>query len=132
MADPQPTNGSNAQQIVVVPADTRAAQPELVELILHSESMNDDERRYWIDILPAMNPEQVGKLKDILVRERDQLAAIDAKYATDMSRAADAQALRHMGDERHKKLSERASTESDARATEALDAQKLLDQMDKV
>lgn len=117
---------------VIVPADVRARFGDLIDLILASESMNDDERRYWIDILPAMNEEQVAKLRDILVRERDQLAAIDAKYANDMSRLADAKAARHLGDERRERQGRRESTEAQAREEEAKAAEELLGKMDDV
>jgi hypothetical protein len=64
-----------------VSADLRLKHPELVELILQSESMDDAERQQWIDELPGMTVEQCERLKAILVNERDQLKAIDAKYA---------------------------------------------------
>lgn len=116
-------------QPIIVPADVRAAHGEIVDLILASESMNDDERRYWLDILPAMTPEQIAKLKDILVRERDQLQAIDAKYSKDMTSLADAQAVRQTGEERQKRMQERSATEAEAKATEEKAAENLLDEM---
>ena len=122
------TSGGSAVPIVV-PADVRAKFGELVDMILASESMNDDERRYWIDILPVMKEDQISKLRDILVRERDQLAAIDAKYAQDMSNVADAQATQQMGEQRKQRIDERASTEAQAKQTEEEAAQSLLDQM---
>ncbi len=122
-----PTGGS---QPIIVSADTRAKHGEIVDLILASESMNDDERRYWIDILPVMTTEQIAKLRDILTREKEQLAAIDAKYATDMSQLADAQAMRQMGDERRQRSRERASAEEQAKATELQAAEDLLNRTD--
>ncbi len=53
----------------------------LVTLIIKSESMNDEERQYWFNLTEVMNTEQVEKLRDILIRERDKLAEIEAKYA---------------------------------------------------
>ncbi len=114
---------------IIVAADTRAKHGELVDFILASESMNDDERRYWIDILPVMSDEQITKLRDILVRERDQLAAIDAKYSQDMTNVADAQAIRQTGEERKQRQDERSSAEAQAEATEEQVAEGLLDQM---
>jgi hypothetical protein len=70
------------QSSTPVPPQTQQQFPNLVALILKSESMNDEERKYWINILPAMTPEQQTSLTEILTNERDQLAAIDAKYAT--------------------------------------------------
>ena len=54
---------------------------QLVQLIMESESMNDDERQYWFNLFDVMSPEQVQKLRDILTRERDKLAEIENKYA---------------------------------------------------
>jgi len=54
--------------------------PALVDLILKSESMNDSERQYWFNLSEVMNTAQVEKLRDILTRERQKLAEIDAKY----------------------------------------------------
>ena len=53
---------------------------ELIKLIRGSESMDDKERSYWINILPKMTSEQRAELKKILVKERDDLAEIDRKY----------------------------------------------------
>lgn len=43
--------------------------------------MNNEERQYWINILPVMTPEQIKNLDDILTNEKKQLAAIDEKYS---------------------------------------------------
>ncbi|MDH3324659.1 MAG: hypothetical protein OEL89_03410 [Candidatus Peregrinibacteria bacterium] len=64
----------------VVPEKLLANDPALVELILKSESMNDDERQYWLNLTDVMTGEQVEKLRGILVRERDKLLEIDRKY----------------------------------------------------
>jgi len=117
---------------IIVPADVRAKFGDLVDMILSSESMNSDERRYWIDILPAMNDDQISKLKDILVRERDQLAAIDTKYSVDMNQLADAKAVQVIGEERKQRHDERASTEAQARTTEEQAAENLLNEMGNV
>jgi hypothetical protein len=121
---------ASGTQPIIVPADVRGKFGEIVDLILASESMNADERRYWIDILPVMSPDQIAKLKDILARERDQLAAIDQKYARDIDRLADAKALEHAGEERKAKNAERASTEAQVKQEEVRAAEGLLDKMD--
>ena len=65
--------------------ETRASFPELVDMIIGSESMNNEERQYWINILPIMTPEQIKSLLDILNNEKVQLDAIDKKYAKPLS-----------------------------------------------
>lgn len=75
MSDPTPS-ASGLQ----IPDETQAKFAPLIELIKASESMNTEEKQYWINILPIMTPEQLKNLEDILVNEKKQLAAIDAKY----------------------------------------------------
>ena len=65
--------------------ETRASFPELIDMIIGSESMNNEERQYWINILPIMTPEQIQSLLDILNNEKAQLDAIDKKYAKPLS-----------------------------------------------
>ncbi|MEQ1849016.1 MAG: hypothetical protein ABL890_00285 [Candidatus Peribacteraceae bacterium] len=77
MTDPVTQSSTTLQ----VPAETQAKFGAVVELIKGSESMNMEERQYWINILPVMTEEQLRSLNEILVNEKAQLAAIDAKYA---------------------------------------------------
>jgi hypothetical protein len=65
---------------VVVPPDIQAKFPVLVALILQSQSMNDEERKYWIMMLPTMTDDHRASLEEILKNEQAQLKAIDAKY----------------------------------------------------
>ncbi len=65
---------------VTVPPAAQKDFPELTALVLGSESMNDEERQYWLNILTIMTPEQRKSLEDILMNEKRQLASIDAKY----------------------------------------------------
>ncbi len=55
-------------------------RPKLILLILRTESMEDDERQYWFDILPSMSTSQKDRLFDILETERKKLAALEEKY----------------------------------------------------
>ena len=64
-----------------IPEDLKTKDPELIELIMGSESMDDAERQYWFNLWLVMNEEQVEKLRDILTREKKKLAEIEAKYA---------------------------------------------------
>ena len=80
MADPQSSTASQGTG-PTIPPETQEKFGALIELIKGSESMNQEERQYWINILPAMTPDQVTNLEQILTNEREQLAAIDAKYA---------------------------------------------------
>lgn len=63
-----------------IPAKLLENDAELVDYIMKSESMKDEERQYWFNLYEVMNEQQVEKLRDILKREREKLAEIDAKY----------------------------------------------------
>ncbi len=68
---------------LIIPDQVRKKYPDLLKLIVLSESMNLEERNYWLQVLPVMTPDQVAELRDILVTERRKLTAIDARYAKD-------------------------------------------------
>jgi hypothetical protein len=72
---------ANTASDLSISDETRASFPELVDMIVDSESMNNEERQYWVNILPIMTPEQIQSLLDILNNEKAQLDAIDKKYA---------------------------------------------------
>jgi hypothetical protein len=53
--------------------ELQAKYPELIELIIATESMDNDERQYWFDIMPSMTDTQIDRLYDILETERKKL-----------------------------------------------------------
>ncbi len=53
---------------------------ELVKLVLNTESMDNNEKQYWFDILPSMTDEQIDRLFDILETERRKLEELEIKY----------------------------------------------------
>jgi hypothetical protein len=60
--------------------EIQAKYPELVELVLWSESIDNNEKQYWFDILPSMTSEQIDRLFNILLTERRQLEELNLKY----------------------------------------------------
>jgi hypothetical protein len=54
--------------------------PELIELVLGSESIDNNEKQYWFDILPSMTNDQIDRLFNILMTERKQLEELNIKY----------------------------------------------------
>jgi len=54
--------------------------PELIQLVLITESMDDEERQYWFDIMPSMNDTQIDRLFNILETERRKLEELEIKY----------------------------------------------------
>jgi hypothetical protein len=111
---------------VQIPEDLRKKYPELIDLILGSESMNDEERQYWVNILPVMTPEQIQNLKDILSNEREQLAAIDRKYAKEIERIGESKLIEQVDEERRRRREQRRATEETAKHEEEAAAAELL------
>jgi len=60
--------------------ELQAKYPELIELIVATESMDNDERQYWFDIMPSMTDAQIDRLYDILETERKKLQELEVKY----------------------------------------------------
>lgn len=54
--------------------------PDMINLIMGSEALDDSERQYWFNLTDVMNEDQKSKLRDILVREKKKLAEIYQKY----------------------------------------------------
>jgi hypothetical protein len=83
------TGGPGLFEKFDIPDTVKQQHPDLIPLILQTESMNDDERQYWFQILPIMTDEQVGKLREILVNEKNQLASLDKEYEQELKRIND-------------------------------------------
>lgn len=60
--------------------EIQAKYTELVKLVLATESMDDEERQYWFDIMPSMNDSQIDRLFNILETERKKLEELELKY----------------------------------------------------
>lgn len=65
----------------VIPDEFLITMSDLIVLILNSKSMdNSEEKQSWFNLLPMMNKDQIDKLRDILVREKEKLVEIEQKY----------------------------------------------------
>jgi len=60
--------------------EIQAKYSELIKLVLNTESMDDDERQYWFDIMPSMTDNQIDRLFDILDTEKKKLESLEVKY----------------------------------------------------
>jgi hypothetical protein len=69
-----------------LPAHINEKFPDLTQLIKETESMNDDERNYWFQILPIMTEDQIKKFRDILVNEKSQLKRLDKEYDEEVTK----------------------------------------------
>lgn len=129
-ADPTPAVGSTS---VVVPLALEQKHPDLIKLILASESMNDGERQYWVDMLPAMNGEQIAQLQSILQNERDQLAAIDAKYNKQIEDIAEQRRpIKEIEDTLRSKADARSRKEAEAHEREEETAEDILKKIEEL
>lgn len=74
----------NLQQVALnynIPDDMLETNADLVVLVLESKSISDQkEKQSWFDLYSLMNQEQIDKLRDILTREKQKLAEIEARY----------------------------------------------------
>lgn len=113
-----------------VPTETARQFEEIITLIRQSQSMNDEERQYWVDILPVMTPDQVRQLRDILINERDQLAAIDAKYAQQLNQNRPSESVLRMEQDRRQQRSARSAHEQEEREKAEQKAAEILDTID--
>jgi len=98
---------------LTIPDDTQTRFSELIDMIKASESMNDEERQYWINILPIMTPEQIQNLSDILTNEKRQLAAIDKKYSETLSEDEQKDRIESTEMEMQKRRKQRLQKEAD-------------------
>lgn len=130
MAEPSTGTQAQAQSGLVIPDDIRQKHPEIIELIIHSESMNDEERQYWINILPIMTPDQIENLNGILKNEKEQLAAIDQKYSKQIEQMGQEELVRRTETERRGRRTERESAEAQHDAQDEAQAEDLLKQME--
>ncbi len=130
MADQDQSTQTGTHPGLQIPQEIREKFAAILALILGSESMNDEERQYWIDILPIMNQEQMTQLQTILQNEKDQLAAIDAKYSQEISKLGKDESIVQMENTRRDKQKQRSAQEASARASEETSAEELLKQLE--
>lgn len=71
MSDDTKTTGAAVQTTDLnIPTEVQEKFPDIIELIQVSQSMNKEERQYWINVLLVMSEEQIQNLRDILENEK--------------------------------------------------------------
>lgn len=111
---------------LIIPPETQAKFGEIIGLIQASESMNDEERQYWINILPIMTPDQVTNLRQILDNEKSQLAAIDRKYSKEISALGQEEVIRQADEQRQERRQKLQAAERQSEEAEDTDTEDLL------
>ena len=102
---------------------------ELVKLVLNTESMDDNEKQYWFDILPSMTDEQIDRLFDILETERRKLEELEVKYQEEIKSLNEKHLIEwqeFQNKENREKI--RKAEESDKDSATADDVLKMLDE----
>lgn len=87
MANGTTTATAKDEDVLVIPEETTTEFPELVAMVKASRSMDDEERQYWIDVLPIMSGDQIENLQDILDNERKQVDEANKSYQEGMNDA---------------------------------------------
>lgn len=59
-----------------------ASFKELVDLILVSSSIKENQKQFWFDIVISMPETELDKLFDVLTREKKEIERIHANYKT--------------------------------------------------
>ncbi|MCX6734119.1 MAG: hypothetical protein NTX63_04920 [Candidatus Peregrinibacteria bacterium] len=130
--------GLTAEQIIeaetkhAVPASVREHFPDLVALLIKTESMNTEERDYWFQVLPIMNDDQIIKLRTILVNERDQLKKIDSEYNSEIGKINQGHKSEWNAFEAQEKKKILVEAEKKAEVEEVQTEESLLDKLNQV
>ena len=132
--DTQQTGGATAATTsgLTIPPEVQEKFGPIIELIKGSESMNMEERQYWINILPIMTPEQLKNLEEILLNEKKQLAAIDDKYTKEAATVGDEKAVAQVEQEIIQKRKKREEMERKLAEEEGKAESSILDQIEKI
>lgn len=122
-----------AEAKYIVPKLVRETFPDLIKLIYETESMDQEEREYWLQIMPIMSEEQIKKFRDILVNEKDQLKKLDEQYKSDIANVSKKPATPEINEEEMKKrLSDIAQAEKADQSKEEKAEADILSQLDKL
>lgn len=115
-----------------IPQFVKDNYPDLIPLIIETESMNDDERQYWFSILPIMTTEQINKLREILLNEKTQLQKLDSDYAKELKRINDKHLAEWKGFEMKEKWSKIKKAEAAAEEEEKQNEEEILKKLQEL
>lgn len=112
-----------------VPDMVKEKFPDLLELIKTTESMNDEERDYWFQILPIMTEDQIARFREILINEQQQLAKLDKDYEQQITQLNEKHMLEWKEFETKEKRKAIATAEASAEESEAVKEKELLERL---
>lgn len=109
-----------------VPDLVKEKFPDLMGLINETESMNQEERDYWFQILPIMTEDQIAKFREILVSEKEQLSQLDKEYEEELTRLNEKHMIEWKEFESKEKREAIAGAEAQAEQDEKVAEEELL------
>ncbi|MFA5829522.1 MAG: hypothetical protein WC843_03440 [Candidatus Gracilibacteria bacterium] len=115
-----------------VPEMVKTKFPDLVQLIKETESMNDEEREYWFQIMPIMTEDQILKFREILVNEKDQLSKLDKEYESELTKLNEKHMIEWKDFETKEKRKALTQAEQKSKADEKSTEEDLLQRLSQV
>ncbi|HKL44204.1 MAG TPA: hypothetical protein VJ892_02920 [Candidatus Absconditabacterales bacterium] len=113
-----------------IPDSFLEKESDLVALVLKSKSLaKKEEKQSWFNLVPMMNQDQVEKLRDILTREKNKIAEIEAKYEKKKEEIKEKYQSRFDAVEYNKKMEKMKDKEEDIREKEVEEAENLLENL---
>ena len=113
-----------------IPNDMLENNADLVVLVLGSKSINEPkEKQSWFDLYSLMNQDQIDKLRDILTREKEKLAEIEAKYQAKQEEIKRKYEETYASWAYQQQQDKIRDSEKSSREQEAVEADALLDQI---
>lgn len=113
-----------------IPDSMLEENADLVVLVLESKSINEQkEKQSRFDLYSLMNQDQIDKLRDILTREKQKLAEIEAKYQAKQDEIKRKYEETYASGAYQQQQDKIRDSESASRQQEAVEADALLDQI---
>jgi hypothetical protein len=106
--------------------------PDLITLLIGSESMDDEERQYWFTMLPDMTEMHVEKLREILINEKNRLSAINVRYESALKKLGDDKLGEWKEEKRKKRSHQRKLEENISEVKDTEDTEKLFDELNNI
>ncbi len=106
-----------------------AKYDELIKMILATESMDDDERQYWFDIMPSMTDVQIDRLYNILDTERKKLQELELKYQEEIKQLNEKHLIEWQEFQMKDSKKKIAKAESEDKKNDAQDVLSMLDDL---
>ena len=132
LGDDEPMQAPGPADKYAIPAMVKEKFPDLVQLIKETESMNDEERDYWFQILPIMTEDQIKKFRDILVNEKEQLSHLDQEYEQELNKLNEKHMIEWKDFETKEKRKSLTAAEQTSKAQEQSEEEDLLKRLSQV